>query len=111
MHISNEGLLTQLGYNADSTNLNHLETIANATNGYEQIKRHILALHDHLKNFQGFVALSNSKPYFKIKIETTDPALLQAAKDELFKWADKYNVTLQKVDGKETYYIIGIEKA
>ncbi|BCD67595.1 hypothetical protein [Nitratiruptor sp. YY09-18] len=110
MHISNEGLLTQLGYHANSANLIQLENIAKSTSGYEQIKRHILALHDHLKNFEGFVALSNSKPYFKIKIETDDPNILQAALDELFKWAHKYNVNLQKVEGKETYYITGIQK-
>ena len=108
MHITNEGLLTQLGYNCDNANLSQLQTIATNTPGYDQIKKHIVALNDHLKNYGGFVAMSNSQPYFKVKIESDDPLAADKALDELTKWADKYKVTLQKVDNKRTYYILGI---
>jgi hypothetical protein len=36
-------------------------------------------LHDHLKVDGSFIALSNSKNYFKIKIEALSPALAQEA--------------------------------
>ncbi len=110
MTISNEGLLTQLGYNPTPSNLAQLEAIQNATKGFEQIKKHIVALNDHLKNYGGFVAISSSNPYLKIKIDTDEPAALEVAHEEIKKWADKYNVSIQKVENKETYYIIGIEK-
>ncbi len=110
MHISNEGLLTQLGYNPQEANIKMLHIIQEHTPGFEQIKRHIVALHDHLKNYGGYVAISSSQPYFKIKIDTDEPTSLRIATDEIHKWADKYNVKLQKVVNKETYYIVGIEK-
>ena len=105
MQIANEGLLTQLGYHPEESTLRQLERIEKNTPGFEKIKKHIIALHDHLKNYGGFVALSNSNPYFKIKIESNDPSKIEIAVQEVQKWADKYNVTLQKVEGKETYYI------
>ncbi len=108
MHISNEGLLTQLGYNADEANLRQLQTIAQNTPGFEQIKKHIVALNDHLKNYGGFVAMSNSHPYFKVKIESSEPSAIEVATAEIKKWANKYKVILEKVQNKETYYIKGI---
>jgi len=110
MNISNEGLLTQLGYNSDDRNLKELEIIKNNTPGFENIKKHIIALNDHLKNLSSYVAMSSSKPYFKIKIDTDNENFINEAKDIIQKWAQKYNVKLQKVENKETYYILGIEK-
>ncbi|BCD61626.1 hypothetical protein NitYY0826_C0485 [Nitratiruptor sp. YY08-26] len=110
MQLSTEGLLTQLGYHPDDSNIRQLEAIQKATPGFEQIQKHIVALNDHLKNYGGFVAMSNSHPYFKIKIEATEPSAIEVAKNEISKWADKYNVKLQKVENKETYYILGVEK-
>ncbi|BAF69552.1 hypothetical protein [Nitratiruptor sp. SB155-2] len=106
MQIENEGLLTQLGYHPDSATLAQLQTIEEKTPGFEKIKKHIVALHDHLKNYGGFVALSNSVPHLKVKI--SDPSKQEIALEELNKWAQKYNVTLQKVQGKETYYIVSV---
>ena len=108
MQITNEGLLTQLGYNCDDANLSQLRTIADNTPGFEQIKKHIVALNDHLKNYGGFVAMSNSHPHFKVKIESDEPSAADKALDELNKWAQKYKVALQKVHNKQTYYILGI---
>ncbi len=110
MHIPSEGLLTQLGYHPDERIIAQLHTVEENTPGFEQIKRHVVALSDHLKSYGGYVAISNSKPYLKIKIEANDPSKVELAKAEIFKWADKYNVALQKVPNKETYYILGISK-
>lgn len=110
MHISAEGVLRQLGYNSDENTLRQFEAIAKNTPGFDQIQKHIIALHDHLKNYGGFVAMSNSVNHLKIKIDTTEASMIEAAKEEIERWAQKYNVNLQKVPNKETYYILGIYK-
>lgn len=108
MNISNEGLLTQLGYNADESSLKQLKNIEDNTPGFENIKKHIISLNDHLKNLDSYVAMSNSNPYFKIKIDTNNENFLNEAKEIIKKWAEKYKINLQKVEEKETYYILGI---
>jgi len=110
MKIVKEALLTQLGYNITETELKELDKIIQNTKNFDKIKNHILSLHDHLKEFFGFVALSNSKPYFKIKIDTDNPSQIEAATEEINHWATKYNVKLEKVENKNTYYILGVEK-
>ena len=110
MQISVEGILTQLGYNSDENILRQFDAIAQNTPGFDQIQKHIIALHDHLKNYGGFIAMSNSVNHLKIKIDTTDPSKIEAARNEIERWAQKYNVNLQKVPNKETYYILGIYK-
>lgn len=110
MNISNEGLLTQLGYNVDEKSLKELEIIEKNTPGFENIKKHIIALNDHLKPLSSYVAMSNTNPYFKIKIDTDNESYINEAKEIIQKWAEKYNVRLKKVENKETYYILGINK-
>ncbi|WP_197972116.1 hypothetical protein [Nitrosophilus labii] len=110
MKISNEGILTQLGYNIDEKSTKQLENIEKNTPGFENIKKHIVALNDHLKHLSSYVAMSNSNPYFKIKIDTENKEFIEEAKDIINRWAQKYNVNLQKVQNKETYYILGIQK-
>jgi len=107
MQIDAIGLLTQLGYQPTDTNLNLLETIKKNTPSFETIQKHILALHDHLKTYDGFVALSSSNPYLKIKIDTQNPSHLEIAIYEIEKWAQKYRVKLKKVK-PTTFYILGI---
>ena len=52
--------------------------------------------------------MSNSKDHFKIKCDEDTSADNLAAFTQLVKyWADKYKVELQKVENKNTYYIIG----
>lgn len=109
MNISNEGLLTQLDYNVDENSLNQLENIIKNTPGFENIKKHIISLNDHLKHLDSYVAMSNSNPYFKIKIDTNNEKFINEAKEIIEKWAEKYKINLQKVEGKETYYILGID--
>ncbi len=102
-NITDAGLLVQLGLNDAEAMLSQLERIKSSTKGFDEIKPHILALHDNIKNEGGFVALSSSKDYLKVKNEQNS----KAVDDYIHKWADKYKVKLQKVEGKETYYILG----
>ena len=111
MQLSNEGLLTQLGYNVDNNTIKELELIEKNTPGFKNIKKHIISLHDHLKPYASYVAMSNSHPYFKIKIDTNNENFINEAKEIINKWADKYNIELKKVKNKETYYILGIKKS
>ena len=110
MHISDEGILTQLGYPNDHANINQLQNVKSSTPGFETIKRHILALADHIKPYGGYIAFSNSKPHFKIKIDRSNPSTIPLAVEEILKWAQKYNVKLMEVKKEETYYILGITK-
>jgi len=64
-------------------------------------------LHDHLKVNNAFVALSNSNNYFKIKIDSPTPELAEEAHEEVQHFSEKFKITLDKLDNKETYYIIG----
>ncbi len=109
MQISPEGVLTQLGYRPDPTLLEQFQKAAQNTPGFQKIFKHLVTLNDHLKNYYGFVALSNSNPYFKIKIESNDPAIIKRATEEIQKWANKYKVRLQKVDNTHTYYITEVD--
>ena len=54
--------------------------------------------------------MSNSNDYFKIKLEAPSQELKEEAREKVMHFADKYKVNLQKVDGKETYYILGFAK-
>jgi len=102
-NLTDEALLTQLGYTATHGMEDKLKLIIKKTKGYDDIKKHLLALHDNLKPYDSFVALSSSHDFFKIKNETNS----EEAKVYIHKWAEKYRVNLEKVEGKETYYIIG----
>ena len=108
MKLENDALLTQLGYSVTEGTLKDLEIIANNTKGFENIKNHVVALNDHLKVLDGYVAMSSTNPYLKIKIITTEPEKIAAAKEEIHKWADKYKVELKEVNDK-TFYILGIK--
>lgn len=103
-------MLTQLGYAPNEALINQLERIEKNTAGYEKIQKHIMDLHDHLKVNNSYVALSNSEDYFKIKIETTSEEILKEAQEKIQHFSDKFKVTLNKLDDKNTYYIIGFNK-
>jgi len=102
-----DAMLTQLGYTPNEALLNQLEKIENNTVGYEKIQKHIMDLHDHLKVDGSFVALSNSEDYFKIKVEAISPELALEAHEKIQHFSDKFKVTLEKLENKETYYIKG----
>ena len=102
-----ETVLNQLGYIPNEALAEQLSRIEKNTAGYEKIIKHILDLHEALKTDESFVALSNSNDYFKIKIDANSDVSAADALEKINHFAEKYKVTLQKVDGKPTYYILG----
>ena len=105
--MTRDAMLTQLGYSPNDALLNQLEKIESNTLGYEKIQKHIMDLHDHLKVDGSFVALSNSQDCFKIKIEATSPELAGEAHEKVQHFSDKFKVAVNKLENKETYYIVG----
>lgn len=108
--IDSEAVLKQLGYAPNEALMEQIGRIEANTVGYEKIQKHILDLHEQLKVDDSFVALSNSCDNFKVKIEAPSDARKAEALERLNHFADKYKIVLEKVPGKETYYIRGYEK-
>ncbi len=102
-----EAMLTQLGYAPNGALLSQLERIETNTAGYEKIQKHIMDLHDHLKVDDSYVAMSNSNDCFKIKVESKTPEIAAEAHEKIRHFSDKFKVTVDKLDNKETYYIVG----
>ncbi|WP_292654853.1 hypothetical protein [Nitratifractor sp.] len=107
IELTPENLLIQLGYPVKEATLAQLQRIIDNTPGFEKFAKHILTLNDEVKRFAGIVALSNSKDYLKVKTDSTNPEEIEAFNDYVKQWAEKYKVALEKVDGKNTYYILG----
>lgn len=108
--IDSEAVLKQLGYAPNEALMEQIGRIEANTPGYKKIQKHILDLHEQLKVDDSFVALSNSHDVFKIKIEAPSDERKAEAMERLNHFTQKYKVALEKVPGKETYYIRGFEK-
>ncbi|MDQ1338928.1 MAG: hypothetical protein QG567_77 [Campylobacterota bacterium] len=112
MHIdiTPEAILAQLGYPKSDTLLKQMERVIKNTHGFDKFSKHIFSLNDFLKHVYGFVALSNSKDYLKIKCkEEVSKELVDEFHEKIDSWSKKYKVKIEKVPNKETYYILGIE--
>ena len=105
--MQKDAMLRQLGYAPNEALINQLDRIERNTVGYEKIQKHIMDLHDHLKVDGSFVALSNSQNYFKIKVEASTPELAEEAHEKIQHFSDKFKVTVNRLDNKKTYYILG----
>lgn len=105
--MQKEAVLTQLGYAPNEALLKQLEKIEENTQGYEKIRKHIMDLHNHLRVDDAYVAMSNSNDYFKIKIDTPSPEMAQEAHEKVKHFSEKYKVKVEKLDNKNTYYIVG----
>ena len=108
--MQRDAMLTQLGYAPNEALLSQLETIEENTPGSEKIRKHIIDLHDHLKVDGSFVALSNSEDCFKIKVEAASAELAEEAHEKVKRFSDKFKVKVNKLQNKETYYIVGFEQ-
>lgn len=108
--IDSEAVLNQLGYTPNEALMEQIERIEANTEGYEKIQKHILELHEQLKVDDSFIALSNSRDAFKIKIEAPSEERKAEALERLNHFTEKYKIGLEKVPDKETYYILGYEK-
>ena len=100
-------MLVQLGYAPNEALIKQLDAIERNTVDYEKIQKHIMDLHGHLKVNNSYVALSNSNEYFKIKIDAPTPELAEEAHEKVAHFSKKFKVNVEKLENKETYYIIG----
>ena len=105
--MQRDAMLTQLGYAPNDALVKQLEKVEKNTAGYEKIQKHIMDLHDHLKVDNSYVALSNSEDCFKIKVEAQSPEVAEEAHEKIKHFSDKFKVTINKLENKETYYIVG----
>ncbi len=106
--VLDETLLVQFGYQVSENSKAQLKKVIENTKGFDHIGKHILALNDNLKPYNSYVTLSSTKDYFKIKNEGKTEEEVEAVNEIIQKWANKYKVKLQKVENKETYYILGV---
>lgn len=105
--MQRDAMLTQLGYVPNDALVEQLQRIESNTFGYEKIQKHIMDLHDHLKVDDAYIAMSNSTDNFKIKIESPSPEMAEEAHEKIRHFSEKFKVKVEKLDNKETYYIIG----
>ncbi|SFV69369.1 hypothetical protein MNB_SV-10-161 [hydrothermal vent metagenome] len=110
LDLTPEALLTQLGYSHNAQTLKQIKDIISNTEGFEKFSPHIPSFNDALAVEKGYIAMSNSENYLKIKCDEDSSADNLTAFNELVKrWADKYKLELKKVDNKNTYYLIGLK--
>lgn len=108
--MNNEAILKQLGYAPNEALMAQFEKIVKNTHAFDKIQKHLLDLHEHLKVDDSHVAMSNSEDYFKIKIEAPSPERTQEALEKVEHFADKYKVDIKRVEGKNTFYVLGFDK-
>jgi hypothetical protein len=111
LDLSNEAILKQLGFtNINNALLNQVSSIREATNKFEAIEKHIFDLHKSLEKVNGYVTLSNSKNYLKIKHQhdSSETRIQESEFSEIVKaWAERYKIALENVNSS-TYYILGL---
>ena len=109
LDITPEVLVAQLDLGHGEPTLNQTAKAMENTKNFDKFSKHIISLNDKLKHMNAYIALSNSHPCFKIKCENKEEEILKEFKEELNHWTEKYEVTLEKVDNKNVYYIVGRE--
>ena len=110
INLDNDAILKQLGYVPNPALLEQLETIKSNTHAFDKISKHMLDLHDNLKVNNSLIAMSNSENYFKIKIGSLSDECKKEAYEKIDHFADKFKVDVKKVEGKDTFYIVGFKK-
>ena len=108
LELTPEALLTQLGYTKTEQTLNQMNNIIKNTRNFKSFSPHIPSFCDALAVEKGFIAMSNSQDYLKIKCnEDLSADNLSAFRTLVNHWADKYKLELKLVENKNTYYILG----
>ena len=105
--MTNDAILKQLGYTVTKSALSQVDKVINNTKNFKQVEKHLIALHYQLQSHLSYVALSSNKDYFKIKNEAKGVEMVFEVNEIISHWSQKYKITLEKVDGKDTYYVIG----
>ncbi len=109
LDLTSEALLVQLGYTKTEQTLKQMNDIIENTEGFEKFSTHIPSFNDALAVEKGFIAMSNSEKYLKIKCNEDVGADNLSAFTQLVKhWSDKYKLELKQVQGKNTYYLLGL---
>ncbi len=109
LDITPEVIVSQLEIGKTDTVIALAAKAIENTKEFHKFSQHIISLNDKLKHMNGFISLSNSEPYFKIKCDTSKDSkiIVDEFTAEINHWATKYNVELKKVNNKDVYYIIG----
>ncbi len=107
IQITPENLLIQLGYSVTPVMMTQMEEIIANTKEFDDFSKHILSLQDTLKHYGGYIAMSNSSHYLKVKTEHSRAEEVEPFVQALERWCEKYKVALKKVEGKHTFYILG----
>jgi len=107
IEITPENLLIQLGYQTSPVLMKQMEAIIANTPNFDAFSKHLLSLHDSLQHISGYIAMSNSSDHLKIKTESSSDTDFPEFEEILEKWSTKYKVTLKRIEGKPTFYILG----
>ncbi len=108
--MTSDAILIQLGYTVTNSALAQLDKVIKNTEHFEQVEKHLISLHDQLQSHLSYVALSSSQDYFKIKNEAKGVEMVKEVNEIIKHWSKKYKIELEKVDGRDTYYVIGYIK-
>jgi len=108
LNLSNEAILKQLGITSiNDALLNQVSSVRENTVKFEAIEKHIFDLHQTLEKINGYVALSNSENYMKIKHHESSNSVQNNEFNEIVeKWAKRYKISVKKINDR-TYYILG----
>jgi len=109
LNLSNEAILNQLGVvSVNDALLNQVSAVKKRTNKFEAIEKHIFDMHKSLEKIDGYVALSNSRDYLKIKHHESTNSVQNIEFNEVVeRWAERYKIAVEKVNDN-TYYILGL---
>jgi len=110
LELTAEALLTQLGHAHNKQSIQQMNEIIKNTKDFHKFSPHLPSFNDALAVEKGFISMSNSKPYLKIKCNADSNADNLSAFEALVShWANKYKLNLEKVANKNTYYLLGIK--
>jgi len=105
--MTNDAILKQLDYTVTDSALAQVEKVKSNTHGFDYVEKHLIMLHDQLKSHLSYIALSSTKDYFKIKNEAKGEEMIKEVNEMIARWSEKFKIDIEKVDGRDTYYILG----
>lgn len=102
-----EAILVQLGYNENEASIEKIKRVLSKCDLSEKELQHIVELNNKLKPFLSYIMMSNSHDCFKIKYEKSAQNIKNELINIIEEWSKKYKINIKKIEGKETYYIVG----
>ena len=69
LELTPEALLAQLGYTQNEQTVKQMNDIIAHTDNFHAFSQHIPSFNDALAVEKGYIAMSNSEPYLKIKCD------------------------------------------